>query len=94
MPEDTQAFTDYYMSTHIPIAKKMEELTGWNLTWVDHSENEGMPAIFLIADLYAKDRASMDAILASPEGQAASADVANFATGGAFFIFGDEQPVL
>jgi uncharacterized protein (TIGR02118 family) len=93
-PADPQAFTDYYNTTHIPIAKKMEGLTGWNLTWIDQSDNEGFPGIFLIADLYAADRASMDAILASPEGQAASADVAKFATGGAFFLFGSEEAVI
>lgn len=92
-PDDEQAFVDYYHSTHVPIAKKMQGLTGWNLTWIDRSDNPGFPEIFLIADLYAEDREAMDAILASPEGQAASADVANFATGGAFFLFGPEEPV-
>lgn len=93
-PNDPQAFTDYYNTTHIPIAKKMKGLTGWNLTWIDRSDNEGLPGIFLIADLYAADREAMDAILASTEGQAASADVGNFATGGAFFLFGAQEAVM
>lgn len=92
-PTDPQAFTDYYMSIHVPLAKKMKGLTGWNLTWIDTSDNEGFPGIFLIADLYAADRASLDAVLASDEGQAARADVPVFATGGAYFHFGDENPV-
>lgn len=93
-PDDPQAFTDYYNATHIPLAKKMRGLTAWNLTWIDRSDNEAFPGIFLIADLYAADRASMDAILASPEGQAANTDVAKFATGGAYFLFGSEEEVI
>ena len=35
----------------------------------------------------------MDRILESPEGRAASEDVANFATGGAVFLFGHQEKV-
>lgn len=94
IPDDPQAFVDYYNSTHIPIAKKMRGLTAWNLTWIDRTDNEGVPGIFMIADLYAADRSAMDDILASPEGEAAAADVANFATGGARFHFGVQEDVI
>ncbi len=93
IPTDEAAFTDYYLTTHVPIAKRMNGIVGYNLTWIDRSENEGIPGIFLIADLYASDRAAMDAIMASPEGQVATADVGNFATGGAYVLFGDEHAV-
>jgi len=36
----------------------------------------------------------MEAILETPEGQATVADVANFATGGAKFIYNDEQVLI
>jgi len=92
-PEDPSAFDDYYRDVHIPIASQMHGLAGWNLTWIDSQDGELETSIYLVADLCATDRKSMDGILASPEGQAAAADVTNFATGGVTFIFGDEETV-
>lgn len=93
MPTDTEAFDAYYRDIHIPIARRMRGLTGWNLTSVSTQDGDLTPAIYLIADLYAPDRDAMTAVLESPEGLAAQQDVANFATGGATFLFGDETPV-
>jgi|SRR5690625_404065 len=93
-PDDPAAFDRYYREVHIPIARKMSGLTGWNLTWIDSMNGDLGSEIYLIADLYAADKSAMDAVLASPEGQAAAADVPNFATGGATFLFGDEEEVL
>ncbi|GAB3261082.1 EthD domain-containing protein [Arthrobacter pigmenti] len=93
-PADQQAFDQYYREVHIPIAKRMRDLTGWTLTWVGQQDGDLAPAVHLIADLYAADKASMDAILASDEGQAAAADVGNFATGGITFLYGNEEAVL
>jgi uncharacterized protein (TIGR02118 family) len=87
-PEDPAAFRSYYLDTHIPIARTMQGLTGWNLQWIDDD-----PDWFLVAELYAEDKAAMDAILASPEGVAASEDLANFVTGGVTFLTGTEEQV-
>lgn len=92
-PEDPQAFDDYYENVHIPIARKMKGLTRWTLTRVDDQNGDVTPGIHLVADLYTRTKEEMDAVLASPEGQAASADVANFATGGATFLVGAEHEV-
>lgn len=91
-PTDPEQFRRYYADTHIPIARKMHGLTGWNLSWVD-SDPQAPSRYILIAELYATDRAAMDAILASPEGQAASADLANFVTGTVEFLPGAEEQV-
>ncbi|TQL40422.1 uncharacterized protein (TIGR02118 family) [Homoserinimonas aerilata] len=88
IPEDREAFRHYYMSTHVPIAQRMRGLLRWTLNWVDESDDDAHESIFLIVDLVARDRQSMDSILASPEGQAASADVKNFATGGVSYFRG------
>ncbi|OZM79571.1 ethyl tert-butyl ether degradation protein EthD [Pseudonocardia sp. MH-G8] len=87
-PTDPGAFRSYYMDTHVPIARRMRGLTGWNLQWL-----EGHPDYILVAELYAPDEAAMDAILASPEGVAASADLENFVTGGVTFLTGEEEQV-
>lgn len=87
-PADLDAFREYYMSTHIPIARRMKGLTGWNLSWLEEGS-----AYVLVAELYAPSRAAMDEILDSPEGRAASADLANFVTGSVEFLRGGEDQV-
>lgn len=92
-PVDPSAFDAYYRDVHLPIARRMRGLTGWNLTWVAAQDGDVAPPIHLIVDLYAADREAMMAILDSPAGHAARADVPNFATGGTTLLFGDEQAV-
>jgi uncharacterized protein (TIGR02118 family) len=92
MPEDPEQFRRYYYETHIPVARKMEGLTGWNLSWIDGDAENRAPYV-LVAELYAESAAALDAILASPEGLAASADLDNFVTAGVTFLRGDEERV-
>lgn len=92
IPVDPEGFRSYYYGQHIPLAQKMKGLAGWNLSWVE-SDPESPAPYFLVAELYASSAAAMDDILASPEGQAASADLANFVTGGVHFLRGDEEQV-
>jgi hypothetical protein len=47
----------------------------------------------MIVEILSKSRADLEALLDSPEGRAAVADVPNFATGGATFLF-DEETVI
>ncbi len=80
-PADPETFDRYYVETHLPLAEAMQGLTGWNLTWTSQQDGDLEVDVHLVVDLYAEDRAAMDAVLASPEGRAAADDVPNFATG-------------
>jgi uncharacterized protein (TIGR02118 family) len=91
-PTDPEHFRRYYYGEHIPLAQQMRGLTGWNLSWVDQDQDNPGRYI-LIAELYAPDRESMEATLASPEGRAARADLDNFVTGSVEFLAGDEEEV-
>jgi uncharacterized protein (TIGR02118 family) len=91
-PTDHEEFRRYYYETHIPIASKMKDLTGWNLSWIEQDADRPSPYV-LVAELYAESAAAMDAILASPEGVAAREDLANFVTGSVEFLSGEEEPV-
>lgn len=91
-PDDPAGFRDYYYDKHIPLAAKMSGLTGWNLSWVDSDPADPSPYI-LIAELYAESKEAMDRMLASPEGQAARADLDNFVTGTVTFLAGAEEQV-
>ena len=92
-PDDPAEFDRYYREVHIPLARKMRGLTGWTIG--KPSAPDGSPGpYYMVATLYAESRSAMDAVLASPEGKAASADVPRFATGGATFLANDEEEII
>ena len=85
-PKDPAAFDKYYRETQIPIAKRMKGLKKWTIGKVPGTP-DGKPAPFYyVADLYLESRTDFEQLLAWPEGQAAVADVPNYATGGATFL--------
>jgi uncharacterized protein (TIGR02118 family) len=80
-PDDPAAFDAYYTSTHIPLTEKIPGMTSFT---VRHCKPLGRkpPPYYLIAELGFPSAEALSAGLSSPEGQAAGADVPNFATGG------------
>lgn len=92
-PKDPAAFDRYYHDVHIPIARRMKGLTGWTIGNCESATSGAEPPYYMIVGLYAANRADLEAILASPEGQATIADVPNFATGGYTFMY-DQEVVL
>lgn len=92
-PADPEAFDRYYYNVHIPIARRMKGLRGWTIGKCESAVPGEKPPYYMIVGLFADTRAQIEAILASPEGKAAIADVPNFATGGFAFMF-DEEKVL
>jgi len=93
-PDDPAEFDRYYREVHIPLAKKMKGLKGWTIGKCAADEPGGKPPYYMIVGLWAESREAMEAILASPEGRATAGDVANFATGGAQFIYDDEEVLI
>ncbi|YAL84531.1 EthD family reductase [Dermacoccaceae bacterium W4C1] len=85
-PDDPAAFDEYYTNTHAPLALKIPGLTGFS---AGHSEtlDGSEPASYFVATLTFADKDSAAAGLTAPDGQAAVADVPNFATGGATLHF-------
>lgn len=93
-PTDPAAFDRYYHEVHLPIAAKMKGLKGWTIGKCTSVIPGERPAYYMIVGLYAESRDAMEAILASPEGQAAIADVPKFATGGATFLYNEEEVLV
>jgi len=93
-PKDPAAFDKYYYETHIPLAKKMKGLKKWTVGKVTGTADGKPSPYYYIADLYMESRAAFDELLASPEGQAAVADVPNYATGGATFLYTDVEELI
>ena len=81
-PDDPGTFDEYYRDTHVPLAMEMPGLVKFS---VGHPKpvDPSQPAPYLVAELDFESEAAMGHAFGSPEGQAAAADVANFATGGA-----------
>jgi uncharacterized protein (TIGR02118 family) len=93
VPNDPIAFDSYYRNIHVPLARQMHGLSRWTITRLLDPGNDPNRPYHLIADLYTPDQQAMERILASPEGQAARDDVANFANGGAVFLGGYEEEI-
>jgi uncharacterized protein (TIGR02118 family) len=90
-PTDPEHFVEYYRSTHAPLVDKMPGLKafeyGRSLPNPDGSEAD----IWFIATLTFDSPEAMGAAMASPEGAATVADVANFASGGMNFVVTEIQ---
>jgi uncharacterized protein (TIGR02118 family) len=93
MPTDPAAFDKYYYETHVPLAKKIPGLRKYTVTKGPIMTPGGPSPLHLIATLTFDNMAAIGAARASPEGQAAAADVAKFATGGAEVHFAETAVV-
>lgn len=81
-PPDPEAFDVYYTQTHTPLTSKIPGLAGFT-TGKPRSLMPGRDApYYMIASLMFDSAEDLKNALKSPEMAAASADVANFATGG------------
>ncbi|MFN7925411.1 MAG: EthD family reductase [Bryobacteraceae bacterium] len=89
-PQDPAAFDKYYFETHVPIAKKIPGLRGYTVSTGPIQAVAGS-APHLVAILQFDSMSDLAAALTSPEGQAAAADIANFATGGATVLVHDTK---
>lgn len=92
-PTDLAAFEAYYFNTHITLAKRIPGLRAYDVSRGPIETPAGTAAVYLIATLYFDDLAAIQAAFASPEGQAAAADLANFATGGVELLYFETQTV-
>ena len=87
-PRDASAFDRHYVDTHVPLAKKMPGLRKYEVSRGAVGTPAGASNYHLVAILHFDDVPSIQAGVASPEGQAAVGDLQNFATGGAdIFMF-------
>ncbi|WP_428149253.1 EthD family reductase [Brevundimonas sp.] len=82
-PADPAAFDAHYRDVHIPLAKAIPGLRRYEVSDGPVMTPEGPSDAHMIAILYFDSLANIAAAFASPQGQAAAADVAGFATGGA-----------
>jgi uncharacterized protein (TIGR02118 family) len=87
-PEDAAALDKYYDDVHTPLATKIPDLQRFTVNRPGPDPEGNPPTFHLVAVLEFTDEATFGAALSSAEGQAAAADVANFATKGATTLAG------
>ena len=75
-------FDHYYFNKHVPLAKTIPGLRSYEVTHGDVMGMTGKHGAYLIAVLEFDSMAAIQAAMASPQGQAASADLANFSSAG------------
>jgi uncharacterized protein (TIGR02118 family) len=82
-PDDPPAFEQYYASTHVPLVEKIPNLRRFEAGKVLGTPDGSPAPFYFMAELWFESAQDLEAAMGSAEGQAAGADVANFATGGA-----------
>jgi uncharacterized protein (TIGR02118 family) len=87
-PTNPDDFEKYYEEIHAPIASSMKGVLRFELTKFSAGPDGSPPAYYRMAELYFTDQNQMQRVMASPEGRATVADIANFATGGATVLVG------
>ncbi|MBM7173158.1 EthD family reductase [Streptomyces sp. G44] len=84
-PVDPDHFRDYYVTTHLPLVAKWPGPLAWRYSF-DVAADEGGAPYFAVFEADFADAAAMDAARTSSHGERLTADVANYATGGAVII--------
>ncbi len=91
-PKDANAFNKHYFEKHVPIAKRTPGLRKYEVSQGTVATPAGPSGYHLVAILQYDDVPAIQRALTSAEGQAAVADVQNFATGGVdIFMFDTRQ---
>jgi uncharacterized protein (TIGR02118 family) len=88
-PKDAAAFDKHYAETHIPLAKKIPGLRKYEVSKGPVATPTGPSGYHRVAVLQYDDLPAIQKAFASPEGQAAVADVQVMATGGVDIIMFD-----
>jgi uncharacterized protein (TIGR02118 family) len=92
-PKDTAAFDKHYFENHVQIAKKIPGLRKYEVSQGPVATPAGPSGYHLVALLHFDNLAAIQGAFGSAEGQAAVADVQNFATGGVDIFMFDTRVV-
>lgn len=92
-PQDPAHFEKYYFEMHVPLAKTLPGLRGYEVSTTPVTDLTGKPVHHLAARLSFDSVAAIQAALASDEGARTAADLANFASGGVQLLMFETRAV-
>jgi uncharacterized protein (TIGR02118 family) len=93
-PEDPGAFDRHYDEVHAPLAMKMPGLRRFTVARPGPEADGKKSPYHLVAVLEFDDEVALGVAMGSPEGQAAVADLENFAGAGATMLTGKGQTLV
>lgn len=93
-PEDTTAFDQHYRDVHAKLGAAFPGLKRFTMNWPAPGPDGAAPSYYFIATLTWDTESECQAALAGPEGQAALADLPNFASAGVDILTGPAESVL
>ena len=89
-PKDPEAFEEYYANQHLPLAARIPNVQRFESGRM-HAVDGGESPYHRIAELWFESAEQMGEAMSSLEGEAASVDLPNFATGGAKFLVSEVE---
>lgn len=92
-PEDVAAFDRYYDEVHAPLARTIPGVDRYTVSRPGPDAEGNKPSHHLVAVLDFADEAAFGAGMGGPEGQAALADLPNFAGAGVTVLTGPAATV-
>lgn len=92
-PADPRAFDDYYFGTHVALANQVPGLISNEVSAGPVATPQGPSPYHRVAILSFDSMAALQQGLASPEGRATAADLANFAQAGVELLIFDTKAV-
>ncbi|WP_137925021.1 EthD family reductase [Cupriavidus sp. 2SB] len=92
-PADKDAFDSYYLSKHVPIAKRIPGLRSYEISTGPVASPAGDSPFHLVALLGFDSLEAIQQGMSSSEGAAAAADLGNFAQAGADLLIFDTKEV-
>jgi uncharacterized protein (TIGR02118 family) len=92
-PEDQAVFDAYYFNKHVPLAKTIPGLRSYEVTRGDVMGMAGKHGVYLVAVLEFDSMESIASAMASAQGQATAADLANFASAGVDVMMAETKMV-
>jgi uncharacterized protein (TIGR02118 family) len=90
-PEDAEAFDKHYTTVHAPLGKKLPGVQRFTFSHPGPDQEGNPPAYYMIAVLEFADEAAFGSAISGPEGEAALADLPNFAGAGVTILTGKSQ---
>ncbi len=92
-PEDVAAFDTYYDDVHAPLARKIPGILRYTVNRPGPDADGNKPSYHLVAVIDFADEATFGAGFGGAEGQAAVADLPNFAGAGVTILTGPSTEV-
>ena len=92
-PTDVVAFDKHYSEKHVPLVKAIPGVRKYEISRGPVATPAGQSVFHLVAIVHFDDLVAIQKAFGSAEGQAAVADVQNFATGGVDIFMFDTREV-